>query len=336
MDPAAARQEGKVVHGDELAALARGVGIKFRALRAASPANDSVALRGDYRLIRLRSGLLLHTTDAAAAYDLTTEVVQRQGISCYLFLKGHVDVTLGGRDMALGPQRTRRGEAVEGVMVARAEPEILVRHGSRGDTVRKVSVNISPEWLEDGGLAGAPDYQRVHRFANSHLATRRWEPSPRMLALASQLVHPPALSPMLQKLYLESHALELAAEALSVLAGEEDRSQPGLLPRAHARVRRVRDMLDGGYCDDMSIDDIARDACTNASTLQRDFRAAFGTTVFGYLRERRLDAARLALEAGRVSVAEAAELAGYLSPANFSTAFRRRYGISPKTARGRI
>ncbi|MGC3964996.1 MAG: helix-turn-helix transcriptional regulator [Rhodocyclaceae bacterium] len=330
------RAEGNIVRGEDLAAMARLVGSRFRVLRPSVAAESGVALRGDYRLVRLRSGLILHATDARAAHDLTTEVVQRQGISCYLFLQGHVDVTLGGRDMELGPRRTREGETVEGVMVARAEPEILVRHGNQGDNVRKVSVNISPDWLEEGGLAATPDYTRVCNFARNHLATRRWQPSARMLALASQLVHPPALSPMLQGLYLESHALELAAEALRVLTDEgTEPPSARLVPRAHARVRRVREMLDSGACDGMSLEDIAREACTNANTLQRDFRAAFGMTVFAYLRERKLDVARLALERNGVTVAEAAELAGYLSPANFATAYRRRYGISPKMARGR-
>ncbi|MFT4171425.1 MAG: AraC family transcriptional regulator [Rhodocyclaceae bacterium] len=328
---------GNIVRGDELAALAKLVGFQFRVLRPSVAAADGVALRGDYRLVRLRSGLILHATDAAPTHDLTTETVQRQGISCYLFLQGHVDVTLGGRDMALGPRATRAGEAVEGVMVARAEPEILVRRGSQGDNVRKVSVNISPEWLEDGGLAGSPDYLRVRDFARDHLATRRWTPSPRMLALASQLVHPPLLTPMLQNLYLESHALEMAAEALRVLtdAAPGAVAPPRLLPREHARMRRVRELLDSDESEGLTLEDIAHQVCTNANSLQRHFRAAFGMTVFGYLRHRKLEAARRALESGGVTVAQAAVMAGYGSAANFATAYRRSYGISPKMARGR-
>lgn len=331
----AKQDKDRIVRGEELATLARLVGSQFR-VRGSSHATDGAALRGDYRLVRLRSGLILHTTDAYATRDLTTEIVQRQGISCYLFMEGRVDVTLGGRELSLGPRRTRSGNAVEGVLVARAKPEILVRHGNQGANVRKVSVNISPEWLDEGGLAGSADHHRISAFAHNHLATRRWEPSPRMLALASQLLHPPQLAPMLQSLYQESHALELAAEALRVLTASDDSAAPaGLLPRDHARMRQVRELLDSGLADGLSLEDIARQACTNASSLQRQFRAAFGDTVFGYLRHRKLDQARQALESGGISVARAAEMAGYLSPANFATAYKRRYGLSPKLARGR-
>jgi AraC-like DNA-binding protein len=74
----------------------------------------------------------------------------------------------------------------------------------------------------------------------------------------------------------------------------------------------------------------------NANTLQRQFRAVFGTTVFDYLRECRLLRARRALEHGGVTVGQAALAAGYTSAANFATAYRRRFGHVPKLARSRI
>lgn len=56
-------------------------------------------------------------------------------------------------------------------------------------------------------------------------------------------------------------------------------------------------------------------------------------SVFEHLRYMRLERARLALERGDVPIAEAAFLAGYASPANFATAFKRRFGLTPTDAR---
>lgn len=36
------------------------------------------------------------------------------------------------------------------------------------------------------------------------------------------------------------------------------------------------------------------------------------------------------LQSGEASIQEACVIAGYTSPANFSTAFRRQFGISPR------
>lgn len=73
----------------------------------------------------------------------------------------------------------------------------------------------------------------------------------------------------------------------------------------------------------------------NPNSLQRVFRAVQRVTIFEYVRSRKLDGAREALERDNVSVGEAAYLAGYTSSANFATAFRRRFGVSPRQIRDR-
>jgi AraC-like DNA-binding protein len=97
----------------------------------------------------------------------------------------------------------------------------------------------------------------------------------------------------------------------------------------------LRELLDNGGADALSLAEIAARACVSVNTLQRHFRAMWGTTVAQYLRDGRLARARLALERDGVSVMQAAELAGYNSAANFATAFRRRFGVSPGQVRAR-
>ncbi|WP_246767099.1 helix-turn-helix domain-containing protein, partial [Bordetella pertussis] len=53
------------------------------------------------------------------------------------------------------------------------------------------------------------------------------------------------------------------------------------------------------------------------------------------LRGARLTRARLGLERDGLSVAQAACLAGYTSAANFATAFRRAFGVTPGQLRAR-
>ncbi len=97
----------------------------------------------------------------------------------------------------------------------------------------------------------------------------------------------------------------------------------------------LRELLDEGGADALSLAQIAARACISVNTLQRHFRAMWGTTVAQYLRERKLARARLALEVDGVSVTQAAWLAGYNSAANFATAFRRRFGMTPGQVRAR-
>jgi AraC-like DNA-binding protein len=77
------------------------------------------------------------------------------------------------------------------------------------------------------------------------------------------------------------------------------------------------------------VESIAREAGISASGLQQLLRRAEGKSVFEYVRDQRLQRAREALKAGDISVQEASHLAGYSNPANFATAFRKRFGVVP-------
>jgi AraC-like DNA-binding protein len=81
------------------------------------------------------------------------------------------------------------------------------------------------------------------------------------------------------------------------------------------------------------ISELARQAGISRRSFNTHFRRAFGMSASQYLRVRRLESARDALLHQGVSVNDAASLAGYNNPANFATAFRRRFGYAPSRHR---
>lgn len=282
---------------------------------------------------RLRPGLLLHWDDAREEEDLIAQTELDAGLRIVLLLEGAVDVSYGLRQVALSSARGGASAA----LVALAEREQLTRRARRGVYSRRVNLNLGPGWLAQAGTACGV----LEDFMRRHLDMRLWQVSPRAVAIAEQIVHPPQLEPLLQNLYLESRALELAGEALAALHQHPGAPPPppapaALRPREHQRLRELQAFLGSGQADGLSLDEIARHAGVNANTLQRQFRAVFGTTVFDYLRECRLLRARRALEHDGVTVGQAAMVAGYTSAANFATAYRRRFGHAPKLARSRV
>lgn len=72
---------------------------------------------------------------------------------------------------------------------------------------------------------------------------------------------------------------------------------------------------------------------TNTKRLNEAFRHCAGTTVFEYLREERMKEARRLLQNTAFPVSEIAALVGYKSSANFATAFKDRFGVSPSHVR---
>lgn len=323
--PASAR--GALVRSRDIAALSRAAGEDFHLVTPRLGA-DGAVLRGRYMLNPLRSGLVLHATDAADLHDTTTRVVHGAGLTISLFLEGEADIVLGGRPLHLGTPG-----APEGVLMARAEPDLFERHGRRGAQVRKVNVFLPEGWLER-----EQQDDRGHRsllaFTGDHRAIARWRPSTHMTALAEQILSPPQYGPLLAGLYAESRAMELVVGALGLLdTGGEGEALAALRPRERQRMWTIHDFIEANLQRDLSLEEIAREAGMSVNSLQRAFRGAFGTTVFEYVRRRKLELARDGLASEGLSIAQAAYVAGYGSPANFSTAFKRAFGISPKAWR---
>ncbi|WNK20411.1 response regulator [Halomonas piscis] len=95
-----------------------------------------------------------------------------------------------------------------------------------------------------------------------------------------------------------------------------------------ARVHLLR-MLNGAP----GIDELARRVGTNSKRLNLAFRNYAGMTVFEYLREERMQEAQRLLRHTGQSVSDIAAHVGFSSCANFSTAFRLRFGSSPSACR---
>lgn len=304
--------------------------------RASPPAPDDIVLRGDFSVGRLKSGLSLHTTDAVDVNDLSLRMETGPGLTVAVFLRGRADVLVANRRHAF----CANAEPML-LLMARTETDEFVRHGLRGNWVRKVSLGLPPEWIDECAALSRVDGSQLSHFTRRHGTTQYRPATARQADLASRiLAMPPSprnTAPMLEVLRRESHALDLVAEAIAALSSSErPDTVTALSRRDRHRLRLVREFLDNRDEPDLEpirLDGIARHAGMSASALHRLFRAAYGCSVFEYERERRMERARAALERDRVSVTEAAWLAGYANPANFATAFKRRFGQTPKDAR---
>lgn len=296
-----------------------------------SLAREEAALSGSFSMIRLRPGIVVHTSDATELHDMTTRVEQQPGLTIHLFLEGTTDARLGGVPLRLGRPS---GRAVEGVITARAEPDLFERHAREGDHVRKVNVTVTREWLADSAFVTADEYRIVSDFSATHRSRFAWTPPPSVVSIAEQMLHPPAASRLMRNLYLESRALDLVSEAFAALTLQSEGDRLARLkPFDRRRLRLIEDFLAEHAHEVASLDELAKVGGVSVSTLRRLFHAAYGTTVFEHLRRLGLERARLALEREGIPVSEAAFLAGYASPANFATAFKRRFGLTPTDVR---
>lgn len=100
-------------------------------------------------------------------------------------------------------------------------------------------------------------------------------------------------------------------------------------------LNRARDLIERRVHSELHIPQLASDVGVGTATLPKLLADGLGCTIADYIRDKALDTARTILENG-ATVSGAAEQARYSSPKNFSTAFRRRFGITPRQARSGI
>ncbi|MNI64355.1 Regulatory protein PchR [compost metagenome] len=67
----------------------------------------------------------------------------------------------------------------------------------------------------------------------------------------------------------------------------------------------------------------------NDYKLKVGFKDMYGSTVFGYLRDQRLEKAFLLLQQGNMNVNETSCAVGYSNSSYFAEAFRDKYGVNP-------
>ena len=140
---------------------------------------------------------------------------------------------------------------------------------------------------------------------------------------------------MIGRMFLEAKTIELLALQLSQLIESEQDRLPNfnLQPADIDRIYQARQILQQNAVNPPSVMDLAQQVELEHMKLKRGFRQIFGTTPFGYLREYRMEQARLLLLDGKLSVATVANAIGYSHIGHFSSAFQRKFGITPGECR---
>lgn len=110
-------------------------------------------------------------------------------------------------------------------------------------------------------------------------------------------------------------------------------SAPDTVLRDLARLRRVRDRIDREYAQPLDVEALARGVYMSAGHLSRQFRLAYGESVYSYLMTRRIERAMALLRRGDMSVTKACFEVGCSSLGTFSTRFTELVGVSPSVYR---
>lgn len=314
----------KPIYRDQIMQQSNLVASDYQLSGAKSLPTDPV-LFGDFQVLRLNPHLILHTANVTNLYDIKTQNQLNPALKLAMVVNGSAHISFGGKQLHL----QEKGDAS---LVSLTESTLFTRHGKNNSHERTLTLTFDREWLYGDLLPQDGAWDTLYNFTQQHLAIHLWQPSVQARAIAQQIASAPPYNTPLARLRCETQCIGLIIEAFSSLEQQVQQRNRVVL-RGLNRIQQVRDWLESGEADHLSMSQLAQSINMSPSTLQRRFRESYHITVFEYLRHCRLKRAMLALKKEGVSIDQAATIAGYTSPANFATALRRTFNISPSQLR---
>jgi AraC-like DNA-binding protein len=95
------------------------------------------------------------------------------------------------------------------------------------------------------------------------------------------------------------------------------------------RIYQARDILLQHIGDPITIKELSRKVAMNECYLKKGFKEVFGTTIFDFYQQQRMEHAKYLLYEKSLSVTDVSALLGYSSISHFSAAFKKHTGLKP-------
>lgn len=155
--------------------------------------------------------------------------------------------------------------------------------------------------------------------------------TPDMKTVLWQIMNSPYQG-IIQQIYLESKTLELLALQLAqwLEAEEGEQKTINLTPDEIEKIYQAKEILLSNQAKPPSILNLAQQVKIHHMKLKQGFKEIFGTTMFNYLYNYRMEIARNLLLEKKMNVTEVALTVGYSNSSQFAAAFKRKFGITPK------
>jgi AraC-like DNA-binding protein len=138
---------------------------------------------------------------------------------------------------------------------------------------------------------------------------------------------------MFKKMFLEAKVMELLLLQLEQFC-DHNTVNPSLRKSDIEKIYAVRDFILNNLTKPCSLMELTQKVGTNEFILKKGFKALFGTTVFGFWSDAKMEEARKMLQTKAMNVSEVADAIGYKNQQHFTTAFKRKFGVVPSQVKG--
>lgn len=196
-----------------------------------------------------------------------------------------------------------------------------------------ICINLSLSFLQRYLPASHPAYLQLTSYMAKDkpalLSALNMPVTPEISSILQSIDHS-AHSGFCGKLFLESKVIELLALQISqfehMMASPP---HPVLKKEDLEKMQQVREILISHHKEQPSLRTLAHMVGTNEFNLKKNFKAAFGTTVYGYLNQHKMEQAKSMLIEGSSNVSEVSGKMGYKHATHFTSAFKKYFGYLP-------
>lgn len=289
---------------------------------------DNLQEVGVEALYQLQPGILLRVLDLTirTAQPVTMTAPGKQLIFCFKMAGNNILETTGGA----------RKQLSEGSMlVAYSDtPQIVKDSSDPGEKYLMVMLVCEPDALLQPPFGLEVDQLPVllQTILHGTSAVSADFTMNAELISALQFLLNSDTADALSRPFLQAKSVEILCLALRNILqqeGQHERSQ--ISERERQQMNEARELLRERWQDPPTQEELVRHLGMGKSHLKKCFKLLFGYSITDYVLRIRMQHAQQLLAEGHMNVSQVAWEVGYEHPCNFVTAFKRQFGLTPKT-----
>jgi len=290
---------------------------------------QSLALiEGDLISYQVNNNFILHGGKTKELVDFQVLATAKKSLCITILLAGKLDFGYDDLNFFYDATQQQRG-----VVVSLTKPVSFRRTLYKDNQVAKLNIILLHQWIEHRIRCD----DNFSHFISQHLANFELQLTTEILYLTTNIIESSTPSTAIEQIHLESLTQQLLLKVLmqlndaaSVIKQLENTNLINESKGYDPVLDKLVSYIEANLYMDLSVSDLAKFSAMSISSLQHKFKSSLGISVLGYIRRRRLNIAKQQLEAGLMSISEAAYDAGYRHPSNFTSAFKKVFGIPPQ------
>ncbi|MEM0941303.1 MAG: AraC family transcriptional regulator [Bacteroidota bacterium] len=245
-------------------------------------------------------------------------------IKMYFVLNGHISITdyTSGKRFSFGANRHNiiYSHSLEGSC-----------EWSKNTNMQIFEIAFTPsffnKYLQDH-LAFDIFRKQISVNANAQISQHNQIVTPKMTWVIGEILKTDCTSPY-KRMFIEAKIIELLMLQFEQIADNKANNTSSLNRKEIDQMHAVKEIILNNINATFSLMNLAREVGTNEFKLKKGFKEVFGTTVFGFWQQMKMEEAKKLLLDTNLTISEISDEVGYKNARHFSRAFKKYYGKSP-------